>query len=80
MVSQTNDLPDLDQMFRAADAHASATGEFDMAVGDLQEILRAAWRLMTTAQRAALFAEPELVPLAELPEYEPLIGRLVRLT
>lgn len=35
---------------------------------------------MTTAQRAALFAEPELVDLAELPEYEPLIGRLVRRT
>lgn len=80
MSSQTNDLPELDQMFQAADEHAAATGEVDMAIGDLQEILRAAWRLMTSEQREALFAETEPVALAELHEYEPLIRRLVRPT
>jgi hypothetical protein len=47
-------------------------------VGDPQSILRAAWRLLTPAQRRALFAEPELEELSELPEYEPLIGHLTR--
>jgi hypothetical protein len=60
------------------DALRNALGDFDYAVGDLQEILRAAWRLLTPAQRRALFAEPELEELAELTEYEPVIGHLTR--
>jgi hypothetical protein len=76
MASKTEDHPDLEELFRAADAHAAEAGDGDYAVGDLQEILRAAWRILTPAQRSALFAEPELVELAELPEYEPLIGHL----
>jgi hypothetical protein len=69
-------LPDLEDLFQAADAHAEGAGDFDYAIGDLQEILRAAWAIMTPEQRAAVFARPELVELAGLPEFEPLIGHL----
>jgi hypothetical protein len=78
MPPETDDLPGVEELFQAADDHADANGEFDYAVGDLQEILRAAWRLMKPEPRMAPFAEPELVALGDLPEYEPLIGRLVR--
>jgi hypothetical protein len=70
-------LPDLDDLFGAADAHAAEAGDPDHAVGDLQEILRAAWRVMTPAQRTAPFAQRALGDLAELPEFGPLIGHLI---
>ena len=78
MTMRARKMPDLDEQFEAADAHAVEAGGADHAVGDLQAILRAAWRLLTPARRRALFAEPELEELAELPEYEPLIGHLTR--
>ena len=78
MTMRKKRLPDLDELFRAADEHAAEAGDPDYAVGDLQEIIRAAWRFLTPEQRRALFAEPELVDLSELPEYEPLIGHLVQ--
>ena len=78
MSSKRNGLPELDDLFRAADAHAAEAGDLDHAVGDLQEILRAAWRVLTPQQRRDLFAQPELADLAGLPEYEPLIGHLAR--
>jgi hypothetical protein len=62
----------------AAEAHAAEAGATDHAVGDLQFILRATWRLLTPAQRRALFAEPGLQELSGLPEYEQLIGHLTR--
>jgi hypothetical protein len=71
-------MPDLDDLFEAADAHAAETGAADHAVGGLQSIPRAAWRLLTPAQRRSLFAEPELQELSELPENELLIGHLTR--
>ena len=70
-------LPDVEDLFRAADDHAAEASDGDYAVGDLQQILRAAWRIMTPTQRASLFAQPELAELVELPEYAPLIGHLV---
>lgn len=78
MATKERTVPDLEELFRAADAHAAEAGELDYAVGDLQEILRAVWRILTPAQRTALWAEPELEELSELPEYEPLIGHLTR--
>jgi hypothetical protein len=69
-------MPDLDALFKAADAHAAETGAADHAVVGLQSILRAAWRLRTPAQRRALFADRELHELSEVPEYELLIGDL----
>lgn len=76
--NESSDRPALEVLFDAADAHAAAAGDPNYAVGDLQEILRAAWRIMTPRQRAALFMRSELVNLAELPEYERLAHRHVR--
>lgn len=78
MTTRETRLPELEELFRAADEHAAEAGDPDYAVGDLQEIIRATWRIFTPEQRRALFAEPELEGLAELPEYEPLIGHLIR--
>lgn len=78
MTTRKRRIPDLDELFEAADAHAAAAGDADHAVGDLQAILRAAWRILSPAQRRDLFAEPELQELSELPEYGPLIGHLTR--
>ena len=71
MKSKDAGLPGLDELFRAADAHAAEAGDPDYAVGDLQEILLAAWRVLTRAQRREVFSQPELA------EYGPLFGRLV---
>jgi hypothetical protein len=45
-------------------------------LGGLQEVVRAAWRVLTPAQRRDQFAQPALAAPAALPEYEPLIGHL----
>jgi hypothetical protein len=37
----------LEKLFGAADNHAEDTGEPDHEVGDLQDVLRTAWNLMT---------------------------------
>lgn len=47
-------LSPLQMIFDAADAHGEDTGEPDHTVGDLQDVLRAAWNLMSEAQREAL--------------------------
>jgi hypothetical protein len=39
--------------------------EPDHEVGDLQDVLRAAWGVMTEAQKAELQATPEFVQVAE---------------
>jgi hypothetical protein len=67
-------IPDLEELFQAADDHAEAAGHFDYAIGDLQEILRAAWRVLTPKQRLKVFSQPEMTDLAEIPEYESLLG------
>jgi hypothetical protein len=78
MMTKKRRIPDLEGLFQAADAHAAGAGDLDYAIGDLQEVLRAAWRVLTLSQRRALFAEAELRELSELPEYGPLIGHLTR--
>jgi hypothetical protein len=78
MTTRKRRIPDLEELFQAADAHGAEAGDTDHAVGDLQTILRAAWCLLTPAQRLALFAEPELEELSDLPEYAPLIGHQTR--
>ena len=78
MTTKGGDLPELDELFRAADAHAADVGDADHAIGDLQLIIRAAWPVLTPSQRRDLFDRPELAELSELPEYGPLIGHLSR--
>lgn len=46
----------LERLLQAADNHAEDSGEPDHAIGDLQDLLRAAWALMTLEQRRALVA------------------------
>jgi hypothetical protein len=55
MSSLSRRIPDLEELFQAADDHAEAAGHSDYAIGDLQEILRAAWRVMTPKQRLRFF-------------------------
>ena len=74
MSSKSSPMPDLEDLFRAADTHAADAGDFDHAVGDLQTMLRAAWRAMSDRQRRDFLAQPEMSELVALPEYERLIG------
>lgn len=46
----------LHALFEAACRHGEDSGEPDHEVGDLQDLLLAAWGVMTEAQRAALLA------------------------
>src|SRR5262249_61748161 len=62
-------IPDLEEWFQAADAHAADAGDLDHTVGALQEILRATWRVLTPAQRRALFAETDYFREAVLPSW-----------
>jgi hypothetical protein len=55
----------LKKLFKAADNHAEDTGEADHAVGDLQDVLRAAWDLMTPEQRGQLLESDAVEALIE---------------
>lgn len=70
MPDDNNDPAPLRALFQAADEHAANSGEEDMTVGDLQEMLRAAYRLLTPHQRDDFFDSVELQDLAGLPEYD----------
>lgn len=50
--------PDVDTLIEAAERHGKDS-EPDHEVGDLQQLLRAAWGLMTPDQRQALLVSPE---------------------
>jgi hypothetical protein len=71
-------IPEPKDLVEAAVLHAAEVGDFEYAIGDLQDILTAAWRIMTPSQRMEVLAQPELADLAILPEFEPLIGHLIR--
>lgn len=55
----------LENLFRSADNHAEDTGEPDHAVGDLQDMFRMAWGVMSTAQRFQFLHQEELADLLE---------------
>ena len=42
----------------------------DVEAGDLLEMIRAAWALLTPDQQVAFFQRPEITDLLEIPEYE----------
>lgn len=54
-----------DKLFEAADNHAEDTGEFDHAIGDLQDLLRSAWSIMTVAQRQAFLESDQADAVVE---------------
>lgn len=55
----------LESLFRSADNHAEDTGEPDHAVGDLQDMFRMAWGVMSIAQRLQFLQQEELADLLE---------------
>lgn len=50
-------MSSLDRLLDAAREHAEDSGEPDHEVGDLQDILRTCWRLLTPAQRQKVLQE-----------------------
>jgi hypothetical protein len=59
----------IEQLLQAAYDHVTDEGCY-MEADDLQEMLRAAWALLTPEQQEAFFERPEIVALLETPEYE----------
>ena len=59
----------IEQLIQAAFEHGTEEG-LDVEAGDLQEMLRAAWALLTPDQQVAFFQRPEITTLMETPEYE----------
>ena len=53
----------LDALLDAADARAALEGDPCVAVADLRDLMRTAWRMMTPAQRTALSREHALAAL-----------------
>lgn len=68
----------IDAVATAAREHAANTGEADFEAGDLLLLFGAAYRRLTARQRAALWRDPAVADLLELPEYidhvAPILG------
>jgi hypothetical protein len=60
--------PLIEQLLQAAYDHGTEEGA-DMEAGDLQEMLRAAWALLTPERQEVFFERPEVLDLMETPEY-----------
>lgn len=58
----------LEILFKAADDHGEDTGEPDHSVGDLQGMLREAWSILTTNQKARLLLSESVQDLLDLTE------------
>ena len=58
----------LGHLFVLADRHGADSGESDHTVGDLQDLLRAAFRIFTPAQKKRFFASDEVAALKEVAE------------
>lgn len=62
-------------MFVAALRHGAMCGELDMEAGDLQEMMLAAWNVMSPPQRVAWFQSERVRTLREdVPEYAEVAG------
>lgn len=55
----------LKMIFDAADAHGELSGESDHAVGDLQDLLKEAWKIMSVEQKEALLRSDAMDNLIE---------------
>lgn len=55
----------LKMVFDAADAHGEMSGEPDHTVGDLQDLLREAWKIMSNEQKEALIYSDAMDNLIE---------------
>ncbi|GBG14484.1 SerC protein [Novimethylophilus kurashikiensis] len=55
----------LEKLLKAADAHGEDSGEPDHTVGDLQDLLRKAWSLMSLSQKLELMQSDEVDNVVE---------------
>lgn len=55
----------IETLIKAADKHAEDTGQADHAVGDLQDLLRTAWGIMTFDQKTRLLQTPQAADVLE---------------
>lgn len=55
----------LEKLFAAADHHGEDSGEPDHTVGDLQDLLRCAWALMSPSQKMALLESSDVEDLTQ---------------
>jgi hypothetical protein len=67
------DDPLIEQLLQAAYDHGTEEGS-EVEAGDLQEMLRAAWDLLTPQQQQAFFQRPEITDRMENYEYEDIDG------
>ena len=61
--------PLVERLLQAAYDHGTEEG-CDTEASDLQEMLRAAWALLTPDQQEAFFERPEIVALMDIFEYQ----------
>jgi hypothetical protein len=64
-----NKEPLFERLLQAAYDYGTKEGT-DMEAGDLQELLRAAWALLTPEQKQAFFRRPEITALMDIFEYQ----------
>lgn len=58
----------LEILFKAADDHGEDTGEPDHSIGDLQDLFREAWSILTTDQKTQLLLSESVQDLLDLEE------------
>jgi hypothetical protein len=68
--------PLIEQLLQAAYDHGVEEG-CETEAGDLQEMLRAAWALLTREQQQAFFRRPEIIDLMATPEYEDIDATVI---
>lgn len=56
----------LEKLLKAADNHGEDAGEPDHTVGDLQDLLRCAWDIMSVSQKIQFLKSDEVDSLVEL--------------
>jgi len=56
----------LEKLLTAADNHGEDSGEPDHTVGDLQDLLRATWGLMSAGQKALLMEDSTVADLVDV--------------
>jgi hypothetical protein len=56
----------LEKLFKLADQHGADSGESDHTVGDLQDMLRDAMKLMTAAQKEKFYKSDSVKALLEI--------------
>lgn len=55
----------LNKLFTTADIHGDESGEYDHTVGDLQDLLRRSWAIMSIAQKRQLLQSDEAANVIE---------------